>query len=180
MDKGKGKEKEVIEGGDEESAGPTVAGTVDDEEEGDRADRPSKPAPCRQSQSHGRSQSRWPRKRVKSSTFVQDDDDHDESIPAPAPRHTPSYDIYNPPNTHQIVDDDTRCAVRSSMCDQGGWSCMLPVQQYQACVLPHHQVVTFKIKVSGTNHSPSFPYPWLFHAANLHESTQVHPQTQNT
>ena len=47
---------------------------------------------------------------MKSSTFVQDDDDHDKSIPAPAPCHTPSYDIYNPPDTHQIVDDDARCA----------------------------------------------------------------------
>ena len=110
----------MIEGGDEESAGPTVAGTVDDEE-GDRADRPSKPAPRRQSQSHGRSQSQRPRKRVKSSTFVQDDDDHDESIPAPAPHHTPSYNIYNPPNTHQIVDDDARCA----LCARHGLLCAI-------------------------------------------------------
>ena len=57
MDKRKGKKKEVIEGGDEESAGPTVAGTVDNEEEGDHADRPSKPAPRRRSKSHGWSQS---------------------------------------------------------------------------------------------------------------------------
>ena len=111
----------MIEGGDEESAGPTVAGTVDDEEEGDRADRPSKPAPRRRSQSRGRSQSRRPRKRVKSSTFVQDDDDDDESIPAPAPRHTPSYDIYNPPDTHQIVDDDARCA----LCARRGLPCAI-------------------------------------------------------
>ena len=32
MDKGKGEEKEVIEGGDEESVGPTMTGTVDNEE----------------------------------------------------------------------------------------------------------------------------------------------------
>ena len=131
VDKGKGKEKEQVrevgEGEDEGEADTAMAGTVEDGGEGEHASGPSKPAPRgrnqsrRRSQSRGRSQSRRPRKRVKSAAIVQDSDEEDAPIPQPTPRHNPRYDIYNPPDTHQCVDDEARCMV----CARRGLPCAI-------------------------------------------------------
>ena len=127
VDKGKGKEKEKevereVGGGEGEGEADTAAGTVEDGGEGQHAGGPSKPTPRgrnqsrRHSQSCGHSQSRRPRKRVKSAAIVRDSDEEDESIPQPTPCHNSRYDIYNPPDTHQCVDDEARCMV----CAQRG------------------------------------------------------------
>ena len=113
VDKGKEKEKEQVgegsEGADEGAADTASAGMVEDNAEPDPADRPSKPAPHGRNQSRARSQSRRPRKHVKSAAIVQDSGDEDESIPTPAAHCTLRYNIYNPPNTHQRVDEEAQC-----------------------------------------------------------------------